>query len=120
MSGTDFNFERPNPKLSERQLEAAGWGVFFVWIGIALLAHLGWSIGLVGVGIIMLLVQLVRYELAFGVERFAAIVGVLFILGGIFERWQIHFGLVPILCIIAGLALLTSALTGRGKLASRH
>jgi hypothetical protein len=43
-----------------RQLDAAGWGLFFIWIGIAVLANLGWGIGLIGVGLIILVKLLVR------------------------------------------------------------
>lgn len=38
----------------DRKLDAVGWGLFFVWIGVALLLEVGWGIGLLGVGIITL------------------------------------------------------------------
>jgi len=37
-----------------RTLDAVGWGVFFIWIGIAFLADLGWGVGFIGVGLIIL------------------------------------------------------------------
>jgi len=37
-----------------RKIDTIGWGVFFIWIGIAILADLGWGIGLIGVGLIIL------------------------------------------------------------------
>jgi len=30
------------------KLDAAAWGVFFLWVGIALVAGLGWGVGLLG------------------------------------------------------------------------
>jgi hypothetical protein len=47
-------------KKMHRQLDAIGWGLFFIWIGIAVLANLGWGIGLIGVGLIILLKLLAR------------------------------------------------------------
>lgn len=37
-----------------RKIDAIGWGMFFIWIGIAVLADLGWGIGMIGVGLIIL------------------------------------------------------------------
>ena len=37
-----------------RKLDAVGWGLFFIWIGIAVLADMGWGVGLIGVGLIIL------------------------------------------------------------------
>jgi len=37
-----------------RKLDAAGWGLFFIWIGIAVLSDVGWGVGLIGVGVIIL------------------------------------------------------------------
>jgi hypothetical protein len=41
-------------KKLNRKLDAIGWGLFFIWIGIAVLADVGWGIGLIGVGVIIL------------------------------------------------------------------
>jgi len=41
-------------KKLDRTLDAVGWGVFFIWIGVAILADLGWGVGLIGVGLIIL------------------------------------------------------------------
>ena len=41
-------------KKLNRTLDAIGWGVFFIWIGVAFLAHLGWGVGFIGVGLIIL------------------------------------------------------------------
>ena len=37
-----------------KKLEATGWGLFFIWIGIAFLANFDFGLGLLGVGIITL------------------------------------------------------------------
>ncbi len=37
-----------------RTLDAVGWGVFFIWIGVAFLEDLGWGVGFIGIGLIIL------------------------------------------------------------------
>lgn len=97
------------------KLDAAAWGVFFIWIGVVLLANLGWSVGLFGVGVITLGAQLARKYLGEELEGFWVLVGFLFLLGGIWELFSIRAGLVPILLIVAGALLLLSTLTARPK-----
>jgi hypothetical protein len=41
-------------KKLERKADALGWGLFFIWIGIAVLADVGWGVGFLGVGLIIL------------------------------------------------------------------
>lgn len=41
-------------KKLRRSIDAAGCGAFFIWAGIALWADVGWGIGLIGVGLIIL------------------------------------------------------------------
>ena len=38
----------------DRKSDAVGWGLFFIWIGIPILADVGWGVGLIGVGLVML------------------------------------------------------------------
>ena len=99
----------------DRKLDAAGWGLFFVWMGIALLADVGWGIGLLGVGIITLAGQAARRYFGIAVDGFWVAVGILFLAGGIWELAKIQFSMVPFLLILAGAAVLASAFRGRIK-----
>lgn len=47
-------FKTTQRKEVERKLDALGWGLFFIWIGVAILADVGWGMGLIGVGLIIL------------------------------------------------------------------
>jgi len=96
-----------------KKLDALGWGLFLIWIGVAFLADFGVGIGLLGVGIITLGVQVARKSLNLKAEGFWVVVGILFVLGGLWELVDIKFGLVPFLLILAGLAMLVSAIRGR-------
>lgn len=95
------------------KLDVFAWSFFFIWIGIALLSNLGWGVGLVGVGIIILGKQVTRKYLALTFEAFGLFCGALFVLGGVWELLSVRISLVPVVCIAAGLALLLSALFGR-------
>ncbi|MGE5804090.1 MAG: hypothetical protein ACM358_17725 [Gemmatimonadota bacterium] len=105
----------PAPTASSitRRVDAAGWGLFFIWVGVALLGHLGWGLGLLGVGAITVGVQLVRKYFGLAVEPFWVVVGMLFVIGGAAEFADLQFNLLPVVLIIGGFALLTSALRGQ-------
>lgn len=97
-----------------RQLSAISWGLLFIWVGVAALFGVGWGYGLLGVGVIILGTQLGHLMLGEGrVDWFSTIVGVMFVLGGVWALFGIQVSLVPILVIVAGVALMLSALTSR-------
>lgn len=112
MADRDHDQMAANRRALNRKLEAAGWGLFFIWIGIALFAHLGWGAGLLGVGIIILGAQAARKYFGLKLEGFWVAVGFLFVVGGFWKLVNVQLGLLPILCIVAGAALLVSALVG--------
>ena len=99
----------------EKKIDAAGWGIFFVWIGIALLADIGWGIGLLGVGIITLAGQAARRYFGIVVDGFGIVVGILFLAGGVWELVEIQYSMVPFLLILAGVAVLASAFKRRSE-----
>ena len=91
-----------------KQLDAAGWGLFFIWVGVSLLTDLSWGIGLVGVSAIVFLGQAARRSFGLRLEPFWVAVGVLFLLGGFWDLNSIDVDLLPILLILAGGALMVS------------
>jgi hypothetical protein len=105
----------PEGRVTAHKLDVVGWGLFFIWIGIALLANLGWGMGLVGVGFLVLVGQLARKYMGLRFEAFWAIVGALFVIGGVWEFLSVRVSLIPILCIVAGVALVVSAVVGKPK-----
>lgn len=100
----------PNTPIVAHKLDAAAWGVFFVWVGIALIADIGWGLALLGVGVITLGAQLARRSFGLAIEGFWVLVGLLFLLGGVWELLEIRYSLVPIVAIVAGVALLLNAM----------
>jgi hypothetical protein len=97
-----------------RKLDAAGWGLFFIWTGLAFLMDVGWGAGLLGVGIITLGGQATRRYLGLELEGFWIVVGFLFLLRGIWRISNVELGLLPILFVVAGIVLLAS-IVGRAN-----
>ena len=56
MSEANNNQEIKTTRRSKlhRKLDAIGYALFFIWIGIAILANVGWGIGLIGFGVIII------------------------------------------------------------------
>ena len=104
-----------NRRALNRKLEATGWGLFFIWMGIALFGNIGWGAGLLGVGIITLGAQAARKYFDLKLEGFWLAVGFLFVVGGFWKLVNVQLGLLPILCIVAGIALLASIFVGRAR-----
>jgi hypothetical protein len=92
----------------DRKIDTAGWGLIFLWIGIALLARVGWGVGLVGAGVITLAAQGWRRLRGAKVDRFSLLVGILFATVGVWNVLDVRADLVPLLFIAAGVALLAS------------
>jgi hypothetical protein len=92
-------------------------GPFFIWIGIAFLAHVGWGVGLLGVGVIALGAQATRKYLGLPADRFGLAVGIIFAVWGVcvllkirLDETPIHGSLFPIAFIVMGIVLFISAL----------
>jgi hypothetical protein len=96
-----------------KKLDSIGWGLFFIWIGVALLVDLGWGVTLLGVGIIAIGEQMARRYFGNPIEGFWFTVGILFVISGLWELLNLGDApIVPTLSIIVGLVLLVSALRG--------
>jgi hypothetical protein len=99
----------------EKRVDAVGWALFFIWTGVAFLAHISWGVGLIGVGAIMMGIQLARKYYHLGLQGFPVVIGSILILAGIKEIVGVQFSLLPFLCIAAGLALLLSLMKSGRK-----
>jgi hypothetical protein len=66
--------------ISPAMIDAAGSGVFFIWIGTAFLLNVGWGLG---IGIVALGVQLMRRLLAMKVDRWGFAFGICLTVAGV-------------------------------------
>ena len=79
----------------------------------AWLLNVGTGIGLLGVGILTLGMQVVRKSFNLPLEGGWIVVGGLMVLSALWELFHVEINLVPIFIIIAGVALLISILKGK-------
>jgi hypothetical protein len=99
--------------LLSRKLDGVGWSLFFIWIGLALLVNISWGGTFIGLGFIIICIQMVRKYYNLKIDRFSIAVGLLFVLGGSWELFDIRLTLLPILCIGAGVILLIFSLSSK-------
>ena len=107
MANREHDQTAENKRALAKQLDAISWGLFFIWIGLAFLANVGWAVGLVGVGAIAVGTQVARKYVGLPVERFGLVIGIIFVVWGLWEVLSIPFGkgrisggLLPILCVV--------------------
>lgn len=99
------------------KIDSLGWGVLFIWIGIAFLADLGWSIGVLGVGVIALAVQAARVYCGLPIEFFGLGMGIAMVAWGTWHLFglapgelDLPGGVVPFLFIALGAVLVLKAI----------
>lgn len=98
-----------------KAIDSAGWGVFFIWVGVAILAAVGWGVAFLGISVITLLAQAARMYFALKLDRFALALGICFLLVGVMHLPGFHSesftaGLMPLLCIGVGVSCLASVI----------
>jgi hypothetical protein len=88
------------------KFSAAGWALFFIWVGIAWLAEVSIAVGLLGVAAITLGMQAIRKISGVPVEGFWVLVGLGFAVAGSWQWFDVGKPLAPIVLIAIGVALL--------------
>jgi hypothetical protein len=101
-----------SPEQPARKLELAAWAVFFIWVGISMLAEVPWGWFLLGVGTLILATQSARWLFGMKIEGFWAVCGAVLLAGGVWKILDLPWPLAPILLILLGLALLGNAAVG--------
>ncbi len=96
-----------------RQINSVAWAVFFIWVGVVMLAGLAWAWFLVGVGILILGAQIMRQQRNLEIETFGVIVGLIVLATGGWELFALPWPLMPIILIGLGGYLLWKALSTR-------
>ena len=97
-------------KIRSERIDSVVWGLFFIWVGIAVILDLGWSVGLIGAGVILLGEQLVRTLTGVKTQSFWIIAGILLIASGIWNIYDVSVSLFPVALIVIGLVILISSL----------
>ena len=89
-----------------RRFDAAGWALFFIWVGVAWLADVSIAVGLLGVAAITLGMQAIRKVSGVPVEGFWVLVGLGFAVAGAWQWFDVEKPFAPIVLIAIGVALL--------------
>ncbi len=105
-----FHGPSDQPGLS-RQIDSGAWAVFFIWLGVVMLAGLPWDWFLVGVGVLILGAQLIRRQRDLKIETFGVIVGLIILAAGIWDLLALPLPLMPVILILLGGYLLWKTLS---------
>lgn len=92
-----------------RQLDAVSWGLFIIWIGVAILLGVGWSWGLLGVAAVILGGAVIRWFKGLPIEWFWVAVGLMLLACAVWEFFAVSLPLIPFLIIGFGVVVLTRA-----------
>lgn len=104
---------RKNARDLTKKLTAVGWGLFFIWLGIAMLFNADVGFILMGVGLITLGMQAARKYYGLSAETFWIVVAVLFIVVGLWQALELRISIMAALLIVVGCGLLISAIKGK-------
>ncbi len=96
-----------------RQVDSGAWAVFFIWLGVVMLAGLAWAWFLVGVGALILGAQMIRQQSNLKVETFGVVVGLIILAAGIWDLFALPLPLMPIVLIALGGYLLWKTIVPR-------
>ncbi len=97
---------------TNRKIETLAWGALFIWWGITLLVQFPAGFGLIGVGLILLGANAIRYFQGIRINGFSTSIGILALVWGGLElagavlRLPFELPVFAILLIVLGLMVL--------------
>ncbi len=94
-----------------RQIDSAAWAVFFIWVGLVMLAGWPWDWFLIGVGVLILGTQIIRRQFSLKVEMFGIAIGLIILAAGVWGLFALPWPLMPIILIAMGGYLLWKTLS---------
>ncbi len=110
------NTRDPQIRTLEIKLERIGWALFLIMIGGLALLPAGWvpaGAWLVGVGLIMVGMNVVRHREGIRISGFTTLLGVAAMAAGVFSMAGIDFPVFPILLIAVGAQILFGVSRGQ-------
>jgi len=108
----------PAKAAMNKRLEAIGWALFFIMIGGLMLVpegKLSSEAWLIGVGVIMLGINLARRFIGIQVDKCGVIIGILALAFGISGSFGLDLPIFPILLILIGVNIIRNILFKKAK-----
>ena len=96
-------------KALARKLSALAGGAGAIWLGIIFLLGLGWGIGLMGIGMILLIEQLARRRFGLAHDLYWTAAGALALIGGMLLESGYDVRIGPLILILIGIFAIISA-----------
>jgi hypothetical protein len=103
------NTSRANSTFA-RSIDSIGWALFFMWVGIAMLANFSWTVSLIGTAVIVLGVQGALFFRRERLDIFMLAIGVVLLFGTITDMYGLPLSLIPALLIVIGIMMFADAL----------
>lgn len=96
----------------DRQLEGIGWALLLIMVGgLWLIPNVSGGVWLIGAGLILLGVNVVRYFNAIRVHAFSSVLGAVALVLGVAVLLGWHVDVLPVLLIVIGASILVSVFT---------
>lgn len=96
-----------------KRLDAAGWGVFFLWVGAVMLTDLSWTWSILGVGVIVMGVQLALLARGYKTDVFMLALGAMLIGSAALDAASLDWSVFPLGLIVLGAAILLGVFANR-------
>jgi hypothetical protein len=98
-------------QLRLRRLDEIGWGIFLIMIGtIMLVPSVPQGTWLIGTGVLLLLLNAIRYRTQAGWSGFSTVLGVLALVAGLSELIGIKLPLFAICLVVLGVSMVIKPL----------
>jgi hypothetical protein len=97
------------------RVDATSWALFFIWIGIAILADIGWGWSLLGISAIVLGTQAVVYFNGNKADGFWILCGVMVLAAAVWELFDLTSPLGAVLLVVWGIVMLLNSFFGSAR-----
>jgi len=112
-AGTTDETRKKLQQKTAQKITTMGWGCFFIWLGIFLWVHFQTGYFLLGLGALIMGMQLTRRRFDVPVQHFWVAASIVAIIGGAWDLIETELPLVPVLLILAGSGMVLVAIWGK-------
>ncbi len=89
-----------------RHIDSVAWGLFFIFVGVAMFATVPWGWFLLGTGAITAGAQALRWQQGLKVEGFWVACAIAFLAGGLWDLLELPWPFAPFVLIALGVIMI--------------